>query len=162
MEKVKTIIETKHFIECPHCQKDRKRIDHLFSVDGNEISFGPWYCDKCGFAYGGTVKGKEVFIEKLNRRVDKSIVFLKNENVLLCVRGLYFDGVHDIENDRYYYDEGTCPTNYMGNVEVVIDLKDGDADPHGIFKFVASIPYRQYEEMDDVQDYLTSIELLEK
>jgi hypothetical protein len=42
---------------------------------------------------------------------------------------------------RYFYDEHTCPTNFMGEVEKVIDPADGDEDPHGIFAFVKMEPW---------------------
>jgi hypothetical protein len=42
------------------------------------------------------------------------------------------------EGDAYFYDEYTCPSNWLGDVEVVIQ---GDStDPHGIAQWVASIP----------------------
>lgn len=155
MEKVNTIIEVVHFIECPHCHNSKIRIDHLFNDEGIETSWGIFYCDECGGGYEGIVKGKDVFVEKANGRKDNSIVFLKNGNVLLAVKGMYFNGKHDPENDRYYYDEQTCPTNYFKNVEMVIDLETGDNDPHGIFEFVGSIPYVNLDEVDDVKALLT-------
>lgn len=55
--------------------------------------------------------------------------------------------VHDsapIKNDvpdldlTYYFDEGTCPTNYLGQVLMICD--EGDPDPHGVFQFVRAVP----------------------
>lgn len=158
MEKVNTIIEVKHFVECPHCHNSKNRIDHLFNDEGKETSWGHWYCDECGGGYKGIVKGKDVFVEKVNERKDNSIVFLKNGNVLLAVKGMYFNGEHDAENDRYFYDEHTCPTNYFKNVEMVIDLENGDTDPHGIFEFVGSIPCVNLDEVEDVKALLLSFD----
>ena len=37
--------------------------------------------------------------------------------------------------DRYHYDEGTCPTNWVRDVVCVVSR--GDEDPHGFARFVA-------------------------
>jgi len=154
MEKVTTIIEIKHFIECPHCHNSNNRIDHLFNDGKKEVCFGGWYCDDCGGGYKGSVKGKDVFVEKTDNRKDNSIVFLKSGNVLLVVKGRYYNGEHNSENDKYFYNEHTCPTNYFPDVEMVIDLENGDTDPHGIFEFVGSMPYINLEEVEDIQELL--------
>jgi hypothetical protein len=156
MEKINTIIEIKHFIECPYCHNSKNRIDHLFNEEGKEISWGYWYCDECGGGYKGIVKGKEVFIEKTIKRKDDSIIFLKNGNILLAIKGMYFNGNHDIENDRYFYEEHTCPINYLKNVEMIINLEDDNIDPHGIFKFITSIPYINLENVEDIKTLLPS------
>ena len=40
----------------------------------------------------------------------------------------------DQDTTAYYYDEGSCPTNYISRVDTIII--EGDTDPHGIFTFV--------------------------
>ena len=158
MEKVNTTIEVKHFIKCPHCKNSKDRIDHLFNDEDKETYWGNWYCDECGGGYKGIVKGKDVFVEKVNERKDNSIVFLKNGNVLLAVKGMYFNGEYNAEDDRYFYNEHTCPTNYFKDIEMVIDLENGDTDPHGIFEFVGSIPYVDLNEVEDVEALLLSFD----
>jgi hypothetical protein len=52
------------------------------------------------------------------------------------------EGIHHEDEDdshRYYYNEGTCPTNYLGVLKVFDD--EGDDDPHGIFEFVKCDPW---------------------
>lgn len=155
MEKAKTITEVKHFIECPHCAKSKTRVDHLFSEKKGEIFFGPWYCDECGLSCRGKVIGSDVYVEKCDKSKQNSIVFLRNGNVLLAVKGMYFDGDRDDGFYKYYYGEhGTCPTNYLGEVEMVIDLNNGNTDPHGIFEFVGSIPYVDLDKVDDIRGLL--------
>jgi ribosomal protein L37AE/L43A len=154
LEKVNTIIEVKHYVECPHCRKSKSRIDHLFDETEKEISWGIWYCDECGGGYKGIIKGRDVFLEKVNERMDKSIVFLRNDNLLLAVKGMYFNGELSAEDERYYYEQHTCPTNYLQNVEMVINLADGDTDPHGIFKYVGAIPYVNLDEVEDIHTLL--------
>lgn len=150
MEKASVIMGVMHFIECPHCHNSKSRIDHLFSSEGKETSWGDWFCDECGGAYKGVVKGKDVFVEKSSGRKDDSIVFLKKGNVLLAVKGRYSDGVIDIERDRHFYNEHTCPVNYFRDVEMVIDLENGDRDPHGIFEYVGTIPHINLDEVEDI------------
>ncbi len=43
-----------------------------------------------------------------------------------------------MDSQRYYYEEHTCPSNFLG-VEKVMD-DSGDEDPHGIFAFVGIEP----------------------
>jgi hypothetical protein len=52
----------------------------------------------------------------------------------------YPDSQHDTkeefeEHERYYFNEHTCPTNYMSQIEQ-IEI-EGDIDPHGVFEFVS-------------------------
>ena len=39
------------------------------------------------------------------------------------------------EHERYYFNEHTCPTNYMNQIEQ-IEI-EGDIDPHGVFEFIS-------------------------
>lgn len=41
-------------------------------------------------------------------------------------------------HDQYFYDEHTCPTNWIDDVLAIIS--DGDEDPHGFATFVRRIP----------------------
>lgn len=163
MKKASTTIEVTHFIDCPHCYNDRYRVDHLFSPDKQVRHFGPWYCDECGGSFSGKVIGSDVFVEKHDesKRKDKCLVFLKNNNVMLVVKGMYFDGELNLENERYFYEEHTCPTNYLG-VEMVIDTDDGDTDPHGIFEFIGAIPYVDLDYVDDINSIIPKTEANKK
>lgn len=148
MEKVETVIEIEHFILCPHCGNSKHAVDHLFS-DDKEKTFGRWFCNECGGGFTGKVKGMDVFVEKDKNRKDKCIVFMRNGNILLVIEGMYFDGEFDIDHQKYYYEEHTCPTNYLLDVLYVINLEDGDLDPHGIFKFVSAIALKDIELNDE-------------
>tara|TARA_R100000750_G_scaffold19992_1_gene13068 strand:+ start:2623 stop:3111 length:489 start_codon:yes stop_codon:yes gene_type:complete len=152
MVKVKTVIEVNHYVKCPHCSKGEHLVSHLYNDKNTKIGFGPWYCDECGGAFKGEIVGEDVYIEKVEgMRVDKCIVFLKNANVLIAVEGLYRNGDLDLSHQRYFYDESTCPTNYLG-VEWVMDLNDGEADPHGVFTFVHAIPMTDLDEINSIDD----------
>lgn len=57
------------------------------------------------------------------------------------------------EHSRFYYEEHTCPTNYVGGRVLMLQhLKD--SDPHGIFKFEEAI-----WKIGEIQDekYLNSV-----
>jgi len=61
------------------------------------------------------------------------------ERVRIVVEGMGFqkDGEPLIvgENDEYFYDEATCPSNYLG---VPIFVGE-DGDPHGVFSHVETV-----------------------
>ena len=51
------------------------------------------------------------------------------------VRGSRFQKRPDEDTRRYFYEEHTCPTNWLRDVE---EVSIGDnTDPHGLWKFVA-------------------------
>ena len=140
MEKVKLIDETKHYFLCPHCNVHKFPIDHLININ---TDWGPWYCDDCGWACKGEVNNCEVLVEKTLKRKDKSLVFLKKDNVLLAVEGNFYNDKIDLEHSKYYYETHTCPINYLRNVVEIINLDTNDNDPHGVFEFVDEIPYNE-------------------
>jgi hypothetical protein len=145
MEKAKLTL--KLYIDCPHCGKKDGCIDHL--LKNKKQSFGPWYCDSCGCAYKGEVTSEnEVFVKKTNESTSNCLVFLKKDNIILLVKGICFNSDLNLENKEYFYNEYTCPTNYLKDVEKIIDIENKDDDPHGIFEFVHAIPYVDTEDMD--------------
>lgn len=146
MLKVETISETKHYIQCLWCDKGRFSIGHLF---GKPTTWGTWYCDNCGGGCKGSINSNnEIYAEKVDQRRDYCNVFLRNGNILLIVKGMYFDGDLDLNSSRYIYEQHTCPTNYLKEVEVIVDLKNNNTDPHGIFKFIGAVPYVDMQDMD--------------
>ncbi len=137
------VTETLHYVLCPHCQKGKSRICHLF---GQKISFGPWFCDECGTGFVGTVDDRKVTVEVCKTRKDISTVFLRRDNLVLVVEGM--DWGHEESNSKFYYEQHTCPTNYLSSTREVFDLDTGEADPHGIFTFVGEVP--EIEEPADI------------
>jgi len=131
---------------CPDC-------GHLKTVgdlkDGS--AFGPWYCDGCGqgfmgvFAYQG-----RVMLRRHTDRLVKTLVLLElyktlegGERVFLVVEGMLFhkEGEKlEIRDQSYFYNQHTCPTNFMG-VEALIafDHRGGDDDPHGMWQWRETI-----------------------
>lgn len=62
----------------------------------------------------------------------KNKVYIMVEGVCRCDK----DGNLDTSGQPYFFEEHTCPWNYL---RFPISV-NGDPDPHGIFRWVASIP----------------------
>ena len=132
-------IKTVDYIICPDCGYDRGfSVSHLYGTP--MIKFGPWYCEVCGIVIRGVVnKNNSVDIELVNEpRKIKSLVLLKlditEKNIYIIIEGNIYDENND--HHEYYYNEHTCPSNYLG----FKILEEEDTDPHGIFQFVQEIP----------------------
>ena len=134
-----TFTKPHRYIPCMHCGAGAFMVSHL--IHGTR--FGPWYCDDCGRSFTGrTVSDGSVEVEPHGGRVVQTLVTLRREPgdgpITLLVRGIQVldhDEEFDPERDDYFYNEHTCPTNYLAKVEKVI-APDGDEDPHGVFRWV--------------------------
>lgn len=147
---------TKNYVHCPECDKQCSPIDHL--KDGFKSW---WYCENCGVQYEIKMKDGVIDVKATEKRHLNMFVFLKNENIGLIVKGFRDDppDPEQLSNQEYFYDEHTCPTNYLKDVVAIIDLKDGDTDPHGIFQFCGFADYPlDYSEEDCNYDFSKFIE----
>ncbi len=137
MTEVKPVPVTQHYVPCPWCGANSGTVDHLL----NQNTETRWYCDACGEKIALTFKDGRMFTGKVpGERKSKTLVLLRNGDIGLVVEGMSFED-NPSGGDAYFYNEHTCPTNYLKHVKVIIDLKRGDTDPHGIFQFVAVRPY---------------------
>jgi len=132
--------ETLHYAPCPWCGKrSDSPINHLL----NQSLVTTWYCHECGesfdLKFDGT--GKLWTAKVLDRRCDKILVLLRYGSMGLIVEGSSIAG--NPGQQRYFYEEHACPTNFMRHIKVIIDLKDGNIDPHGIFRFIGTVPYTE-------------------
>jgi len=161
----------KHYITCPYedCKAEGEEgpgsITHLLDCD---TSFGPWYCKKCHRGIFGDIMKGEIFLHFPNERQKEmgmdsskpSLVLLRldplPQSLFLVVKGIMHGDKIDHENNAYYYNEHTCPTNYLQDAEVVIIGKDND--PHGLFEYVKSVPHPG----EDVEVHNMDIEELAK
>jgi len=95
----------------------------------------------------------------------ESTALLKRGTMYLVVNGLRLKEhpTREVEptgkHDEFYYNEHTCPTNYLRDVVEVI--ADGEVDPHGCFKFVTSVPKRLPEDKNGIH-VTPSVEQLEE
>lgn len=148
MRQTNLIVESKRYIPCPHCGAKDNCVDHLIKdslISDSEKSFGPWYCDECGGKYCGKLKGYYVFIEKFDEfeKRTKLSVFLKHDDIMLIVEGSSY-GEKEDENQEYLYNEHRCPHDILRDTQIVIDLKDDDCDPHGIFEYLGCVPHQDF------------------
>lgn len=51
------------------------------------------------------------------------------------VRSRQFTSHSEPEKDQFYFEEHSCPTNWLRDIVEVYD-KNGDSDPHGFMKYV--------------------------
>lgn len=122
---------------CPDCGSMEHSYGHLSAGD----NFGPWYCDKCGCSASGVVSEDGVDIERGKDRKARTLVLLRlngsstnTDAIHIVVEGMVFypEGgrpVIDLARDEYFYNEHTCPWNYLR-----LPIKKGDdCDPHGLF-----------------------------
>lgn len=114
---------------------------------------GPWYCEGCGKGINWVASSVDDEVEVTcsisNEQKIKRLVLLDldvesfDKPIQIVVYGNRWEPLDllDIESqedqDSYYYNEQTCPTNYLKYIEIIIE---GDnADPHGIFKYRSAI-----------------------
>jgi hypothetical protein len=142
-------IYSKDFAVCPHCNiHTNETVSHLYG-DRLPFKFGPWYCDACGGAYEGTVLAPgnvEIrIIDRNKQSKGRRMALLKlaadNRTVWFVIDGIYINHGSDDrgsqDRDRYFYEEHSCPTNWLRDVAAVIE--DNDSDPHGFLEFVRSV-----------------------
>jgi ribosomal protein S27AE len=134
-----TFVLTRRVIRCPECGQGEFLIVSMHFGR----SWGPWYCDDCGYGFTGrTDENGESFTEPWRDRKVKTVVTLRsNAPVVLRVEGMRFvpgeDGPEAADgHDEYYYNEHTCPTNFLGHPVLEVTDDDGTDDPHGIFAWV--------------------------
>lgn len=128
-------------IVCPWCgAQSGKQVDHLYRHKLPQ-RFGPWYCEECQQAFSGEV------IAPGDITVEKTPEMAKKRSYLVLLRRdqseLFFVMKHDqyVEHDgpnlgfaRYFFEEHSCPVNWLSDCIAVIDA--GDTDPHGFLRFV--------------------------
>jgi len=128
-----------HIVRCPigECKGFH---DISYFAERNSFSVGPWYCDACG-AGVMLVKNNGLVNYKITgeRKVDRLVLLdmaKDAKDVKIIVEGMRHEGGrHGSEegDDKYFYNEHTCPTNYLTGIVKIIEGED--ADPHGIFEF---------------------------
>lgn len=110
---------------------------------------GPWYCKECGRGLNWVIlisSGRISAIGEVSGKKSVKRLILLDSNfsdkpIQVIVRDNYGasfeDSVDQLSRDLYYYNKGTCPTNYLQNIEFI--LEGGDRDPHGIFQFNSAV-----------------------
>lgn len=154
------------FAICPWCNGESGcRVDHLYNDHWG--GFGPWACKECRRHFRGKVNAPgEVTVER-----DKDATFTSRQMVLLKIEGkacpVYFVMDHPryhhngkVESDeerqgstQFFFEEHSCPTNWLDECVAVID--DGDCDPHGFLEFVRAVDVPDDFDTDNDANWIT-------
>lgn len=140
------------FAICPWCgEQSGGRVDHLYG-DALPASFGPWYCKECRKPFRGKVNAPgDVTIERAEGHKDRfsrSMALLKFDGkdgpvFFVMDHNRYWPSDEegtDEQNQghqRYFFEEHSCPTNWLR--ECVAVIENGDCDPHGFLQFVRAV-----------------------
>lgn len=133
----------KLFVTCPSCK------EHDFAVDQIKVgqTTGSWACPKCHNYFDVTRCGARMFELTSTGEVETPVtVTLKSVTeppIFLTLNAWKYPCDQKVpkeqyvDHQRYFYDEHTCPTNFLSQVERI--SFNGDNDPHGVFEFVSVV-----------------------
>lgn len=128
-------VYTKRFVRCLKCGEGEFSVEHLFRE--NFAKAGPWYCDLCGEGHDFELRGGDLDVSLAGKTKRKTTVLLRlppqAEPIYFLVHGMAFSSSKKEDlysNARYFYEEHTCATNWLKDVQCV--LAHGSADPHGL------------------------------
>lgn len=133
-------IKTIRYFTCPNGCAHQFSVEHLFAAlapePGRTRMAGPWHCDDCGQGWRITYDATSlVDVSPAGDCKRTHWVTLElppqSSPVRFRVRGVRFTESIDVESERYFYEEHTCPTNWLRNVDRV--EIDGEEDPHGLW-----------------------------
>lgn len=144
--KAEMIVKT--YAKCPECPEGQFGICH---PSGN---YGPWGCDECGARFMFTIRGMDV---EMTREADSDVPgwlvveIAESDPPLYAVVDsmIYFRGKdyykdRDLnEHNTYWVNEHTCPTNL---VRAEVFVYGDSADPHGILRYLAHFPKKDWAE----------------
>lgn len=136
-------------IPCLSCIDGKWRADQLNIGQGTR-----WACQSCQMEFNVTrVSDGDFEVEPTGRRNTPVTVTLRSQTVPpITVKLNTWKWAHS-QNDaqeeyesheQYYYDEHTCPTNWVRDIEEI--ECEGDTDPHGLFEFVSVVDGHYSEE----------------
>ena len=137
-------IVTKRFVRCPRGCDHLFEVEHLFGPNLQGSSAGPWGCDVCGHTFLWDLEDGVLHVTEHTerRQTDRTILELppQTESVFFTVRSMRFNEPvlteKATEAHRFFFEEHTCPTNWMDRVE---EIRIGqDRDPYGLFRYVRS------------------------
>lgn len=134
-----------HF-NCPTCGQTHHSYQHLLDEavkSQKPVSFGPWRCHECISGYTGVVNPDgTVLLTPYKNNFIRAVSLLKSQHeehpiyLMVEMNHCHPDPSKPLD-PSYYFDQHTCPTNYMRDVTRI--LFDGDTDPHGVFEHVRTV-----------------------
>lgn len=143
------LVTTRAFL-CPHCHEHRFNYEHLCGPQTVQRSY-IWSCGQCitkvNFSMG--VDDKVTIDSFVVPKYPKALILLRltpseddnlKKPLFLILEKSNYSHSENIDefskSQEYFYNDHTCPSNYLGDAIV---LYDGDDDRHGIFSFVEAI-----------------------
>lgn len=141
-------------VACPSCD-NLSAVDHV--QDGQEMT---WWCDNdlCGHQYRFTINNGEIDSQSTGVIVSKTSVLLKRGDLSIIVKGVkitdpyddHYSGYDEDGCNRFFYEESTCPSNYLRETEEV--FYNGQSDVHGLFEYVGTLPYGENLTPEDFEE----------
>lgn len=137
---------TKDFVICPWCDAQTgSSVNHLYGQPGLRTE---WVCKECRRYYSVAINGPgDVDVARVDsaqgswtrtmtllKRADSDLFFVMDHDRYLGLGEPDDDAAHSLE---YFFEEHSCPTNWLSECVAVID--DGDTDPHGFLVFVRHV-----------------------
>lgn len=140
-----TVKVTTTYVVCPHCgENSGGSVDHQIARR-TESHWGTWYCDECGGGFAGTTTTNgAVIVRKTDDSFSKCFDLLRippQEHAIYIVRSASHSSDRDHAGTQYYYEEHSCPTNWLDHIEMI--SIDGDQDPHGLIEYVGAAAFDQ-------------------
>lgn len=154
-QSVKTDARTVYFFHCPRCKNNELDYSYLVTraISENTAYVTDWLeCDECLTRWDLKVYSdtRVELQQKENYPYVPAYVLLRSTNggkpifamLHTQVRYRVLDsGKKDLDQVSYYYNEHTCPMNWID--KIVCLWFNGDDDPHGVFEFVDCITVEQ-------------------
>ena len=152
--KAVVITEERHFVDCPSCGK------HRFGIPTKDFEERLYFCIECGKGLKFKREKGEVWTEEDAQSEQRTLVFLRYEDMLLVVEGVVFNG--ELDEEEAHYNMHLCPTTYFKTALAVVDLRDRDTDPHGMFEYITTVvvDHAQYKVFDEEEIELEELEKL--
>lgn len=126
---------TRTVVFCPECGID-------FTFIKNDDTFSKT-CKDCFKTFSGHMENGEAIVDSVEE--SDAIACLFRLRDLFFVTGPYLPFENDEHRD-YFFHSHTCPVNITRATQEIYDAEEGD--PHGIFRFVASIPVGKLPKFD--------------
>jgi hypothetical protein len=127
-------------IPCPNCPEGSWRADQLGINQPTT-----WCCDQC-HTQSHIVRLNETDFQTVSTGKKETPVTVTLRSITvppITVKVNTWKYAHSQDlsqeeyehNTRYFYNEHTCPTNWLRDIEQI--EFEGDHDPHGVFEFVS-------------------------
>lgn len=152
-------LETKVNVVCPCCNKHSWSVNHLFSGLARALegfTKVKWTCPECYHDISIRVYSQDRIevadLGPVENPMISAVVLLRSDHekhpiyAMVETRHLkdaVLEAQESVEDNslQYYYNHGTCPTNWTSRITAL--AQDGEDDPHGCFKFVTVLSAHQ-------------------